>query len=344
MSEPLKETDPLLKEEEPIKEANSIAEFMLVHASNEEDHSSDISTIVKSMVDLATNIASNTELEPEPDKVEVEEEVEEELEEKVEEEELEVEEVEEKVEEVVEEVDKAIEKAIEKAEKVVEKAVEEPIKVAEKVVEEELIKVVEEVEQLIKVEEAIKEVELVKSLEELELIVTIDLLTQKKPEVKTLVELAGAILASNDLQDKYAVKLSEPNKRILLTIIKKNPQYFASIEETFKAIIQDNKIDAKDTHNIIVLLTKLYEILVTSKLVETKLSAETCGSILKFIFSIIIQEKLVVVKNDVEMLTCLDCLIDSCIKLIALSNTAINTPEQGATVSSLFGCLHGLFK
>ena len=320
MSEPLSLL--LKEEEEPTKEANSIAEFMLVHASSKEDHSSDISTIVKSMVDLATNIASNTELEPEPDKVEVEEEVVEE--------------------ELVEEEVVKVEEVLEKVEEEVVKVVEEELI---KVVEEELIKVVEEVEQLIKVEEAIKEVELVKSLEELELIVTIDLLTQKKPEVKTLVELAGAILASNDLQEKYAVKLSEPNKRILLTIVKKHPQYFASIEETFKAIIQDNKIDAKDTHNIIVLLTKLYEILVTSKLVETKLSAETCGSILKFIFSIIIQEKLVVVKNDVEMLACLDCLIDSCIKLIALSNTAINTPEQGAaTVSSLFGCLHGLFK
>jgi len=110
-------------------------------------------------------------------------------------------------------------------------------------------------------------------------------------------------------------------------IIKNNPDYLISIEQLFTDIVVNDTICISKIPNMISLLVQLYTILCSFK--NGYRVGELCGPILKFIFSVIIQEKIVCVSNESELLLFLYSLVDSCVGLIMIEHNNKKTGKQG---------------
>ena len=90
--------------------------------------------------------------------------------------------------------------------------------------------------------------------------------------------------------------------------------FFDAIEDLLKDIVQDDKIDAKDVPKIMVLLANLHTFLKKKKLTFNE---ELCGYVLKFLFELIIKEKLIPINNkEIELLHTLFEIIDTSVTLL----------------------------
>ena len=110
-------------------------------------------------------------------------------------------------------------------------------------------------------------------------------------------------------------------------IIKSDYTNLISIEQLFTDIVINDIISISKIPNMISLLVQLYTILCPFK--NGYRVGELCGPILKFIFSVIIQEKIVCVSNESELLLFLYSLIDSCVGLIMIQHNNKNTEKLG---------------
>uniref|UniRef100_A0A6C0HWC5 Uncharacterized protein n=1 Tax=viral metagenome TaxID=1070528 RepID=A0A6C0HWC5_9ZZZZ len=133
-------------------------------------------------------------------------------------------------------------------------------------------------------------------------------------------------LEREELQQKYKIELTGEILSILSLMLNADPAFFVSVENTFIEIIKGNKIDARDVPNIMALLINLYTILAELKF--KPLNTQICGSVLKFIIAVIIQDKVVCIDNEMDMLLCLTLLIDSCIELTTLNNKFKKTKSR----------------
>ena len=145
----------------------------------------------------------------------------------------------------------------------------------------------------------------------------------KKPVVKrNLIQLIETILASYELQEKYSTKLTPFCMITIGELIKKKPEYFRMVESTLIRNIHDNKISADDVPYIISIISQLYNLLAMTRYDDIQHSesiVDTCGNILKFLFSVSLREGLVKIDNETDimlLLLCFDNIIDSCMKLV----------------------------
>jgi hypothetical protein len=150
------------------------------------------------------------------------------------------------------------------------------------------------------------------------------LMNKKITAHRNLIQKLEAIMASYELQEKYSTKLTPYSLNVIEKLIKKNPEFFRMVESTLLRNINDNKIMTTDVPYIISIIAYLYNILMTIQ-GETDFvmeePADTCGYILKFVFSVAIREQLVKISDETDatlLLLCCDNIIDSCIKLLKL--------------------------
>ena len=132
-------------------------------------------------------------------------------------------------------------------------------------------------------------------------------------DVKTLTAILQNVLLKTDGLDKYSVQLT-PELKDIFNLLIADTKYFDDVEKSLKLIIQDDKIDAKDVPQIMVLLTNLY-----SKLrgLRIEFNEKTCSDMLKFVFDVAMKDGLIKMnKSDVELLTCVYNIIDTSIQLI----------------------------
>jgi hypothetical protein len=140
-------------------------------------------------------------------------------------------------------------------------------------------------------------------------------------EVLNFVELLGKIL-KNKMKNNTGITLSEDVVLIVLKLLKTAPSYFNNVEKTFVEIVKDNKLDAIDMPNVIVLVQELYELIYKNK--DTKLDSkkrgDVCASILKFLVHTLVEERIIKINEDFnyEFLSTSDKLIDSFIGLVKL--------------------------
>jgi len=147
--------------------------------------------------------------------------------------------------------------------------------------------------------------------------------TAKKNTVKrNLIQLIESILASYELQEKYSTKLTSFCMMTIGELIKKKPEFFRMVESTLIRNIHDNKIKAEDIPYIISIIARLYSLLSLMRYEDIKDSEsieDTCGNILKFLFSVSLREGLVKIDNETDimlLLLCFDNIVDSCMKLV----------------------------
>lgn len=180
----------------------------------------------------------------------------------------------------------------------------------------------EEVEKREEVIEEIKET-VVEEIKEAVEIVTEEIVVNNNLEIKSLLNLLIIISVRPDMQEKYGLK-PELVKTLQL-IIQNNSSFFFKIEESFKKILEDNKIDSDDVPELMSLFSSVYELLFSLKLkTRTIEMSNICGELIKLTFNIMLTESLIIfetVAGNEETLKTFNALVDSSISLIKLSKT-----------------------
>ena len=152
-------------------------------------------------------------------------------------------------------------------------------------------------------------------------------------DVKTLTAILQNVLAKTDGLDKYSIQLT-PEIKHIFNLLVADSKYFDDVEKSLKLIVQDDKIDAKDVPQIMVLLTNLY-----SKLrgLRIEFNEKICGDMLKFVFDVAIKDGLIKMnKADMELLTCVYSIIDMSIQLI-------QTDKFPTKVVGILSCIYKSF-
>jgi len=148
-----------------------------------------------------------------------------------------------------------------------------------------------------------------------------------------LIAVIRLLLASDQSLTTYTVQLNPELIHMLSILMSEHKEYFVSIEDTFVEIVKDNKINASDVPNIILLILNLYALVCSTKM--NKSPIESSRIMLKFIFNVIVKEKIVKVDNEEELFRCLNTLVDSCIELVIFQK---KTSSSGTKLFSCFGC------
>ena len=152
-------------------------------------------------------------------------------------------------------------------------------------------------------------------------------------DVKTLTAILQNVLLKTDGLDKYSIQLT-PEIKHIFNLLVADSKYFDDVEKSLKLIVQDDKIDAKDVPQIMVLLTNLY-----SKLrgLRIEFNEKICGDMLKFIFDVAMKDGLIKMnKADMELLTCVYSIIDMSIQLI-------QTDKFPTKVVGILSCIYKSF-
>ena len=139
-------------------------------------------------------------------------------------------------------------------------------------------------------------------------------------EISSLIELLTNITNPGASLSKYNLQIDESTKKVLLALMKTNSNFFSEVESIVVNITQDNKIDSADIPNIIILLQKLYILIVDSKSIKlnTVACSETCGTIIKIIIHVLVEDDIVHITTDKKevFLANVDKLLDSCVSLL----------------------------
>ena len=141
-------------------------------------------------------------------------------------------------------------------------------------------------------------------------------------EMKSLLNLMIITSVRPEMQQKY--ELNPETVKVISLILQNNSSFFTKIEDSFKKIVADNKIDADDVPELMSLFSNMYEVLSALKLKKKTIElSNVCGDIIKLVFNIMLTEKLLTfegesVKNTTE---CFNALVDSSTSLIKLSKT-----------------------
>jgi hypothetical protein len=150
----------------------------------------------------------------------------------------------------------------------------------------------------------------------------IEEVVNKNLEIKSLLNLLIIISVRQDMQEKYG--LSQELVKILQLIIQTNSVFFFKIEESFKKILEDNKIDSDDVPELMSLFSTVYELLFSLKLKTNTIDiSNICGDLIKLTFNIMLTENIIIFESSgsEETLKIFNALVDSSISLIKLSKT-----------------------
>jgi hypothetical protein len=156
--------------------------------------------------------------------------------------------------------------------------------------------------------------------------------SKKTTANRNLTQKIEAILSSYELQEKYSTKLTPYSLIVIEKLIKTKPEFFRMVESTLVRNVNANIIQANDVPYLISIVNQLYHLLLASAIDNSKyneLPASTCSYILKFVFSVVIREHIVVIEDDTKatlLLLCCDNIVDSCTLLLNAARPVV--PEK----------------
>jgi len=130
---------------------------------------------------------------------------------------------------------------------------------------------------------------------------------------------------------KINITLTPEMKRYFLLLCKYKPDFFNDVESSLKKIIMDDKIDAKDIPEIIILVKKVYEIINGDKKVPKVDPYELIKTLLQHLFIIYTETNKI---QNSELVIALVSIIEASINLVKLKT--IKVPKAG--------CLTSIFK
>jgi hypothetical protein len=224
-----------------------------------------------------------------------------------------IEDTKEVAESVIELIEKGEEAAIEAA--AIEAAAIEAAAIEAAAIEAAVVEEIKEVVETVTEEISKKTLEVVEEMKETVVNATL--------EIKSLLNLLIIISIRPDMQEKYGLK--QELVKTLQLIIQNSSSFFFKIEESFKRILEDNKIDSNDVPELMNLFSSVYELIFSLKLnVSTIEMSNICGELIKLTFNIMLTESLIMfdkAAGNEETLKIFNALVDSSISLIKLSKT-----------------------
>jgi hypothetical protein len=139
--------------------------------------------------------------------------------------------------------------------------------------------------------------------------------------IKSLLNLLIIISVRQEMQEKY--KLNGDLVKVLTLILQIAPTFFLKIEDSFKKIVSDNKIDSDDVPELMNIFSKMYELMVSLKSQNNSLQlSNLCGDLIKLTFNIMLTEGLIIFESSTPELSksTFNALVDSSVELIKLNN------------------------
>ena len=157
-----------------------------------------------------------------------------------------------------------------------------------------------------------------------EIVVGVELNNIENDIKKSLNDLFLNIIKTCDEKNNYftkiGIQLSNETLDIIKKIIESNNTLLDEIEKGLLEVLKDNKIDASDIPQFILIVQILYERILNQKnvLLNPSKPSEICLIILKFIIHTLVEERKIIIQEEkkVEFLSQLDKLIESCISLL----------------------------
>lgn len=133
------------------------------------------------------------------------------------------------------------------------------------------------------------------------------------------VDTRAQLLSSNsiDIPDKFQV--------YIIQMLNNHAEIFNDIQQSLDKIVSDNKIDAKDTPELLAIIGKLYELLYKSKFITNKADYYEIISHLLYVSSAIYLRKKD--KCNQEILDNISSIMASSIELIKLKSS-IKAPKM----------------
>jgi hypothetical protein len=158
---------------------------------------------------------------------------------------------------------------------------------------------------------------------------------EKNIVINTFSQTLELILKLTDLK-KYSVQLTPELIKLLLNIIKSNPEFFNSFELIFSEILGNKKIDINNISRIIELVKELYKILYDLNIQDIKkgLNISSCELILNFIINVFLMDKISDKTEIIELLKKINDIISIGIDLITIRKVLKNNKK------TLFSCLY----
>lgn len=141
-------------------------------------------------------------------------------------------------------------------------------------------------------------------------------------KTSTLTEVILDFIAKDN---NYKIKLNKETIDILKKIIGVSPTFLDDVKQLLLEVIKDGKIDSNDLPYLILLIQKLFEIIYTMNYTTlgTRTICVICAEVLKIIIYVLIREKTITIHEEKcdSFIKQIDLLIDSCIELLAFSNS-----------------------
>lgn len=176
----------------------------------------------------------------------------------------------------------------------------------------------EEMEEVI--EDIMKEVKVIVSTVEEKTEEIVEQVVNKVIEIKSLLNLIIIIAARPDMQEKYG--LTQELTKILQSIVQSNASFFFEIEESFKRIVKDNKIDSQDVPELMSIFSSVYELIFSLKFKISAIeTSNICGELIKLAFNVMLLEDLLIFDEKELTRKMFNALVDSSISLMKLSKT-----------------------
>ena len=153
-----------------------------------------------------------------------------------------------------------------------------------------------------------------------EIIVGVELNNIKKSLNDLFLNIIKTCDEKNNYFTKIGIQLSNETLDIIKKIIESNNTLLDEIEKGLLEVLKDNKIDASDIPQFILIVQILYERILNQKnvLLNPSKPSEICLIILKFIIHTLVEERKIIIQEEkkVDFLSQLDKLIESCISLL----------------------------
>ena len=153
---------------------------------------------------------------------------------------------------------------------------------------------------------------------------------------KMIIESLVDILSKKISDSNANISLSKESSDVIKKIIELSPSFLNDIEKSIVEIIKDDKIDANDIPNLILIIQKLYELIYKNKdiKIDSQKQGEICADVLKFIVHTLVLERKINIDQEKQAVffELIDKLIDSCISLISFQKTI-----------KIKGCLKSIF-
>jgi hypothetical protein len=110
------------------------------------------------------------------------------------------------------------------------------------------------------------------------------------------------------------IKVCGNAAKIVEQVLKKSPDFVQEMARVIVEIVKDNKIDARDIPQLLVLIQQMNDLVHRNIELDTVAIATSCGAILKGVLHSLVEDQIIRVDDTVVVL--LDTLIDTSIQLI----------------------------